>query len=987
MADQQRGRGTRGRGGGGARGGGGGRGGRGSPAPGISPSVSTASSVSGFGDRGRGSGPYRGQGGLRGGGRGGDFGARGGGGGGRGRGGGPVGVFAAGTPAVVDQRLNTLDQLVTSFKGLGIRDEMPIRPGFGTLGTTQTLRANFFAVKTTKKMLYDYEVSFTPTKEAGRDRKARIFQILETHPEYLPHVGYVAHDRSQRLVSAAKLPQPFSISVQYIEEGERTPRADALTFTVTFKLVRELDMNPLNQYMGGRPDARDVDLQPVVSALNLVLQQHASATGIRVGQNRYFFRASAISQPLSLGVEAWRGFFMSVRPMYKQLMVNINVCMTAFYKPGNLAEAMLAFQQESSGGMPKAFAEKLKVSTNHLGYIRKKAIFRLSDQTARQARFDCKELGGMVTVEQYFQRKYRITLRHAHDLPVVDLGNKDRPNLVPAELCEIFPGQAYRGRLSPTETANMIRYACNPPAVNAASIRDQGFPDLGLTGQAAALNGFGISVSPEMAVVPSRVLPAPSIAYQQGRPNVRDASWNILDVKFQKGGNARSWAVMLVEDGGRGEFRGPQDPELVPFLKTFSMKCTSSGITGVGRPTNVLSTGRLPHIRQDPHRKQALELVRRTVETLLTSKPSFVLVLLSNVDNYIYPGIKRLGDVELGVHTVHMQVSKARGDPKKQDQYFSNVALKVNTKLGGTNHLLDDRSMQWLRKMKTMVVGIDVTHPGPSSTRGTPSIAAVVASYDDNFVQFPASLMPQQADWNKDAKEMVANLTAALIERLQLYQTKNKRLPERILIYRDGVSEGQYDLVLREELPLIREAFRKISPKTPYKPKLTITICGKRHHARFYATKTDDATKNGNTKPGTIQDRGVTDVYGFDWYLQAHNGLQGEVRPTHYYVVYDDFHFDADTLQQGTHAASYMYARATKAVSLVPPAYYADLACERARFYLNALLNLGDEQSSVGGSSKGRRSQDEEKERVYQDAIRMWGNGVHPNLRESMFYI
>ena len=84
-----------------------------------------------------------------------------------------------------------------------------------------------------------------------------------------------------------------------------------------------------------------------------------------------------------------------------------------------------------------------------------------------------------------------------------------------------------------------------------------------------------------------------------------------------------------------------------------------------------------------------------------------------------------------------------------------------------------------------------------------------------------------------------------------------------------NLAQGQYDLVIREELPLIREAFRKISPKTPYKPKLTITVCGKRHHARFYATKAEDATKNGNTKPGTIQDRGITDVYGFDWYLQV----------------------------------------------------------------------------------------------------------------------
>ena len=148
---------------------------------------------------------------------------------------------------MVDARLNALDQLVTSFRGLGMRDEMPLRPGFGKLGTPQTVRTNFFAVKTTKRTLYDYDVSFTPAAQAGRERKARIFEILENHPQYQPHVGYVAHDRSQRLVSAAKLPQPLTIDVRYIEEGETTARADALAFTVNFKFVRELDMNTLNQ--------------------------------------------------------------------------------------------------------------------------------------------------------------------------------------------------------------------------------------------------------------------------------------------------------------------------------------------------------------------------------------------------------------------------------------------------------------------------------------------------------------------------------------------------------------------------------------------------------------------------------------------------------------------------------------------------------------------------------------------------------------------
>ena len=36
---------------------------------------------------------------------------------------------------------------------------------------------------------------------------------------------------------------------------------------------------------------------------------------------------------------------------------------------------------------------------------------------------------------------------------------------------------------------------------------------------------------------------------------------------------------------------------------------------------------------------------------------------------------------------------------------------------------------------------------------------------------------------------MVEALTQMTMERLQLYQKKNNRLPERIIVYRDGVSE------------------------------------------------------------------------------------------------------------------------------------------------------------------------------------------------------
>jgi eukaryotic translation initiation factor 2C len=82
-----------------------------------------------------------------------------------------------------------------------------------------------------------------------------------------------------------------------------------------------------------------------------------------------------------------------------------------------------------------------------------------------------------------------------------------------------------------------------------------------------------------------------------------------------------------------------------------------------------------------------------------------------------------------------------------------------------------------------------------------------------------------------------------------------------------------------------------------------------------------------------------------------------------------------------------MYARATKAVSLVPPAYYADIACERARDYLSTLMNVGDAGSTSSRGNNNAEAVRQARERVYQKAVEQWGNGIHRDLRDSMFYI
>jgi eukaryotic translation initiation factor 2C len=81
--------------------------------------------------------------------------------------------------------------------------------------------------------------------------------------------------------------------------------------------------------------------------------------------------------------------------------------MTAFVEPGNVADALMVFSRNSRGAMPtlpKSMAKSAKVTTKHLGYKVRKPIKNIATTSARNTFFDCQELGGRISVENYFRR-------------------------------------------------------------------------------------------------------------------------------------------------------------------------------------------------------------------------------------------------------------------------------------------------------------------------------------------------------------------------------------------------------------------------------------------------------------------------------------------------------------------------------------------------------------------------------------------------------
>lgn len=299
---------------------------------------------------------------------------------------------------------------------------------------------------------------------------------------------------------------------------------------------------------------------------------------------------------------------------------------------------------------------------------------------------------------------YGVTLNRP-DLRLVDLGKPGNPILVPPELCEIPPFQPFRNMLPPEASKNMIAQASKRPHENAARIVDTGFGMLGFKPipETSILPGFGVTVSDSMTVIPGRVLEAPTIVYNGKETAVTDAKWNLIKTRFYHGAETGEWAVLLIK-GSDTTFAGARDPGLRGFLQAFTAMCRNCGMSTPPQnyQPDIWETRDLRNAPQFEILKEIRDTMDRGIRW---KRPSFLLVLLPDDKQTTYAGIKRFGDVDFGLHTVCMIVKNAR-DPKRQTQIFANVALKVNAKLGGTNHVIDDQSMEWLTEKSTMLIGI-----------------------------------------------------------------------------------------------------------------------------------------------------------------------------------------------------------------------------------------------------------------------------------------
>ncbi|KAA8550054.1 hypothetical protein F0562_001738 [Nyssa sinensis] len=841
------------------------------------------------------------------------------------------------------------------------------RRGLGSKGQKIPLLTNHFKVNVTNVdgHFFHYSVSLSyeddrPVDGKGIGRRV-IDRVHETYDTELAGKDF-AYDGEKSLFTIGPLPRnklEFTVVLEDIisnrNNGNCSPGSrgspnendrkrlrrpyQSKTFKVEISFAAKIPMQAIANALRGQESENS---QEALRVLDIILRQHAAKQGCLLVRQSFFHNDPRNFADVGGGVLGCRGFHSSFRTTQGGLSLNIDVSTTMIIQPGPVVDFLIANQNVKDPfsidwAKAKRVLKNLRVKTSPSNSEYK--ITGLSEKPCKEQTFSLKQKGGKdedgevqtleVTVYDYFVNYRNIELRYSADLPCINVGKPKRPTFFPLELCSLVSLQRYTKALNTFQRASLVEKSRQKPQERMRVLSDA----LKVNNYDAEpmLRSCGISISSNFTQVEGRVLSAPRLKVGNGEDFFpRNGRWNFNNKKLVDPTKIERWGV--VNFSARCDIRG-----LVRDL----IKCGELKGIHIDPPFDVFEEN--PQFRRAPPLVR-VEKMFEDIQSKLPGAPQFLLCLLPERKNSdLYGPWKRKNLAEHGI------VTQCIAPTRVNDQYLTNVLLKINAKLGGLNSMLaveHSPSIPVVSKAPTIILGMDVSHGSPGQS-DMPSIAAVVSSRQWPLIsRFRASVRTQSPK-----VEMIDSLFKRVSDTeddgiirellLEFYVSSGKRKPDQFIIFRDGVSESQFNQVLNIELDQIIEACKFLDEK--WSPKFVVIVAQKNHHTKFFQPGSPD-----NVPPGTVIDNKVCHPRNNDFYLCAHAGMIGTTRPTHYHVLLDEVGFSPDDLQDLVHSLSYVYQRSTTAISVVAPICYAHLAATQLGQFMK-FEDMSETSSSHGG--------------------------------------
>ena len=739
--------------------------------------------------------------------------------------------------------------------------------------------ANYYPVMLSEgKSIHEYLATFSC--DVGLRYRAR---VLKNHKEF----GVIATDGTH-LYSPNEL-SPSDLKFKFTRT-RRGDDAEEGVETVTLKKTKEIK--------SGDPD--------IWRVLNIVKGDLMREVDLKqLGRN--YFRigdSDGVTVPGVNNITFFPGITASIVPIQTQgAAIVVDVLYKAIRKDTAL-DLIEKAKQEARRGVPvnELILERVRgisviTMYSKRNYVIDDVAFGMTPADTFEWKPSADKPAKRVSYAEYISERYRGSTANTRvtdvkqPMLVVNRKNGEKTYLIP-ELCRLtgLPDELRRNFTAMKSIAE-VTHPVAPK--HAAEIRKYA-ADLSKGKRGVEyMRPWNMALASDMLPVKGAILPPPKILVGRGRsiPGISeykgkvnpDFTFSLMKSPANVAANLSNWVCVVPQDRD-GAAESFVFEYLIPKLRNLGGRIEDPewleyGWTELGNARRIS------------------EIIARDV---LPMKPEFALFVLTNDNADTYNIIKRtIYDAKADV-AFPTQVVKAKtiGNPKKVQGVSNKVALQVVAKLGGVGYSVDI-AVPALRE-GTMVIGVDVCHKGSGFKAGDKhSVVGLVASVDNSFVRCWAEPRIQE-----HRKEVVTDLVPFVQNALGAYKKKNSnRLPKQIIVYRDGVSDGELDIVLDEEVVQFEEAFRRtVGADRAAWPKLVYVVVKKNTNTRLFSKGSLD-----NPQPGSVVDSGITHNGWYEFFLVPHVANQGMVSPTNFVVVRDELKLDPVALQTFTYHQCFIY--------------------------------------------------------------------------------
>nr|XP_050028085.2 piwi-like protein 1 [Dermacentor andersoni] len=731
----------------------------------------------------------------------------------------------------------------------------------GNTGNPVQLLANYFRlVSLPQWCVHQYHVDFLPLVESSRVRRALINDFRERFGRCFVFDG----------MSDLKTPtllRPDPLELQAYRPSDGAP------IVIRIKWAQQLAPN--------NPE--------VLRLLNTQMRRNLEHLGF-VQINRHFFDKRAVSAIPQHGLELWQGLVTAIGQHETGVMMVTDTVHKVLRRDSvlDLLSHLSHLPDYRNEAMRRVAGCIVMTPYNNKTY----RVDDIDWDKCPLSTFETKE--GTKTYMDYYQEQYEKRISDGRQPLLVcrpkekDLraGRTDNIYLIP-ELC-VLTGLTDEMRANVSVMRDLAQHTRVEPSKRIRNLLEFIGRINGDEAIRREMDEWGLKFDDTLVTVKGRVLPVERV--RQGdrshgyNSQTADFSRETRDQRLHVAVNIESWLVVCPRR---------VETDTTEFVRTLLSVSPPMGL-GLGQPQM---------LQLDDDR--AGNYVRALHEVGSGGNLQLAIVVLPNNRKDRYDMIKKQACVDLGLHT---QVILARtiSNRRNMRSVATKVAIQLNCKLGGEAWCLD------IPLVNTMVVGYDTYHD--SSSRRL-SAGAFVASMNRLLTRWYSRVA-----FHATHQELGSSLGLLLQDALHKYmQVNSGSAPDRIIFFRDGVSDGQIPQVREWEIEQIISSLDALFPGVDH--KLAFVVVTKRITTRFFSHLPSGGY--GNPLPGTVVDTEVTRPERYDYFLVSQSVRQGTVAPTHYNVIYDTTGLKPDHMQRLSYKLTHLYFNWPGTIRVPAPCQYA----------------------------------------------------------------